>query len=217
MAKSTAPLLGFGASGQIGKSQVYSTWRGVKYARQHVIPANPRTDSQMATRNLFAVLSNMWKAAPAILISTWNAQAKGNKYTGRNHFMGRNTKALLGQSSFDALIGSPGNGGGLPLATISAANDDTDPQLVITFTAPALLVGWTATAINAIAVGQLADLTTYVGPMVSATGDPAGGTLEVDGLPHAQANVVSAWMTYTTPAGKTVYGPSTTVVAASNP
>jgi len=43
MSKLTGPLLSFGARGQIGKAMVTSTWKGVPYARQYVVPANPQT------------------------------------------------------------------------------------------------------------------------------------------------------------------------------
>jgi hypothetical protein len=66
MARTTAPLLGFNATGQIAKTMVYGTWRGVKYARRYVIPGNPQTAAQQTTRTTFATLREMWKLMPAI-------------------------------------------------------------------------------------------------------------------------------------------------------
>ena len=56
MAKLTGPLLSFGATGQIAKTMVVGTWRGIDYARQYVVPANPRTTAQQANRTRFALL-----------------------------------------------------------------------------------------------------------------------------------------------------------------
>lgn len=50
MAKLKAPLLSFGASGQIAKSLVYFAWKGLNVVRQHVVPANPNTASQQTQR-----------------------------------------------------------------------------------------------------------------------------------------------------------------------
>ena len=50
MAKLTAPLFSFGASGAIGKSLVFFPWKGINAARQFVIPANPNTTAQATQR-----------------------------------------------------------------------------------------------------------------------------------------------------------------------
>jgi hypothetical protein len=50
MAKLKAPLLSFGASGQIAKTVVYFPWKGLNVARKHVVPANPDTLDQQTQR-----------------------------------------------------------------------------------------------------------------------------------------------------------------------
>lgn len=50
MAKVTAPLFSFGASGQLAKAIVYFPWKGIDAVRQYVIPANPNTALQDAQR-----------------------------------------------------------------------------------------------------------------------------------------------------------------------
>lgn len=50
MAKLKAPLLSFGASGQIAKTVVYFPWKGLNVARKHVIPANPNSSGQLDQR-----------------------------------------------------------------------------------------------------------------------------------------------------------------------
>ncbi|MBA7535642.1 hypothetical protein ES705_27900 [subsurface metagenome] len=50
MAKLKAPLLSFGASGQIAKTLVYLPWKGLNCVRSYVIPANPKTTGQVTQR-----------------------------------------------------------------------------------------------------------------------------------------------------------------------
>ncbi len=51
MAKVTSPLFSFQARGALAKSIVFFPWKGINVVRQWVIPANPRSDAQMAVRN----------------------------------------------------------------------------------------------------------------------------------------------------------------------
>lgn len=53
MAKLKMPLGSLGASGQIGKALVYFPWKGLNCVREHVVPANPKSDDQKAQRLLF--------------------------------------------------------------------------------------------------------------------------------------------------------------------
>lgn len=62
MAKLTAPLLSLGASGQIAKTMVAATWKGIPYMRQFVIPANPKTAAQVAQRASFTASVNAWRS-----------------------------------------------------------------------------------------------------------------------------------------------------------
>ena len=50
MAKITAPFFSLTASGKLGESIVYANWKGIKYVRQYVVPANPQTSAQQAQR-----------------------------------------------------------------------------------------------------------------------------------------------------------------------
>src|SRR3546814_12612164 len=84
MAKTTAPLLSFGADGQIAKTMVYSKWKGIPYVRRHVVPANPQTVAQQLTRTTFSQLREMWKIAPAIAQLPWDTFAIGRPFLGLN-------------------------------------------------------------------------------------------------------------------------------------
>lgn len=90
MAKTQAPLLSLGARGQIAKTIVASTWKGIKTMRQYVVPANPRTTAQVAHRTLFGDVVALWKSfitAPTD-ISAWNRVAlqSGKPQSGFNAF-----------------------------------------------------------------------------------------------------------------------------------
>lgn len=61
MSRLTAPLLSFSASGQIAKTMVASTWKGIPYMRKYVVPANPKTVAQLAQRALMTAAVSAWK------------------------------------------------------------------------------------------------------------------------------------------------------------
>jgi len=46
MAKVTGPIHSDSASGKLADAMVFATWKGVKYVRQYVIPANPQSSDQ---------------------------------------------------------------------------------------------------------------------------------------------------------------------------
>lgn len=50
MAKLKAPLLSLGASQQLGKTLVFSSWKGINTVREYVIPSNPKTALQLVQR-----------------------------------------------------------------------------------------------------------------------------------------------------------------------
>lgn len=82
----TGPLFSLGASGTIGKTLTYSRWRGIKYVRSRVIPANPRSADQKEVRVAFAALQFLYTNLPAEgqLPAFW--AAKGRPLTNRNLF-----------------------------------------------------------------------------------------------------------------------------------
>jgi len=72
MAKLIAPLMSFGARGQIGKAIVYSIWKGISTARQLVTPKNPRSNAQLAQRALMSAVVAAWRR-PALTSDIRNA------------------------------------------------------------------------------------------------------------------------------------------------
>lgn len=206
MAKVTAPLLSFGARGQIGQTQVYASWKGRPYARRYTIPSNPNTTAQQATRNVFSFANAVWKAAPALLVAPWNRFAQGQVLTGRNAFIGQNVKGLRSQVDLTQMVFSPGAKGGLPasgIAITAAAG-----QLTIDFTNPTPPTGWVlAGAVAAVIQGQ--DPATGVLTTIVA-GEDATNQIQVviTGLVAATLYEVGAWLRWTKPDSSIAYGPS---------
>ena len=75
MAKLTAPLLSFGASGQLGKTLVFFPWKGVKAVRTYVIPANPNTAGQDAQRGYMEAAVVLLRSAQ-LATPAFNAEDK---------------------------------------------------------------------------------------------------------------------------------------------
>jgi len=77
MAKMTAPLLGFSASGKLADTLVYMTWKGLKTVRQYVIPANPNTEKQQTQRGFMTSANTAWHSVAwnAADLTAWNLRA----------------------------------------------------------------------------------------------------------------------------------------------
>jgi hypothetical protein len=211
VAKTTAPLLSFGSSGQIGKTQVYGSWRGVKYARRYVVPANPNSTSQQATRGVFKWLTQVWKLLDPAAQTPWFDFAKGKPLTDRNAWIKSNLFNLRGTdlapvTVITALIASPGANGGLALASAVSADGGTH-HLTVTVTPPALPSGWTYVASHGIALEQQNANTDalYTSFYDSDVANP--GVLSI-ALGAAMTAVWSVWIEYTKPDGSTAFSPS---------
>jgi hypothetical protein len=203
MGKITGALLSLGASGSLGKTLTFSKWRGIPYVRQHVIPSNPNTLDQQATRNVFKTLTQMWKIAGVIAISPWDAFATGRPFTGRNAFIGQNTEVLRGEVDQDLFIGSPGARGGLPLAT--ATPTPGAGQISIAVTTPTAPTGWTLAAVQGIAFLDQDPADPFTGIIGEAEDTSAPmDTILITGL-TAGSNQYRAWAVWTKPDGSTAY------------
>lgn len=210
MARVKAPLLSFGASGQIGKSQVYANWRGIPYARELTKPANPRSAGQTSTRNVFSLLCAIWKLAPGVAQAPWTANASGRPYTNRNKFISANLGNLRAAADLQDFIGSPGAGGGLAPSSVVAAVAGSD--VTVTVTPPELPTGWTVDSAVAWAIPD-GDPQTDVKTQTYAASDDATPFAPVlNGLPSGDY-VVTGWVVYDTGGGKLAYGPSLATTA----
>jgi len=207
MAKNTAPLLSFGASGQIGDTLVYSKWRGVNYTRQKVTPTDPNTTEQQITRNAFQFLQRVYKTAPALFTAPWAAYASGKALTDRNAFTKFNLPGLRGESDLTNFVGSPGALGGLPpLSIVVTPGDD---QLAVAVNEPTVLPsGWTIQA-AVVAVIREQDPDSGTLYTISAGEDLTDAySVTLTGLASAQTYQVRAWMRYVRDDGKIAYSPS---------
>lgn len=208
MSKTTAPALSFQAKGQIGKTMVYSRWRGIDYVRQYVIPANPQTVAQQNVRKTFALLREMYKIAPALVVAAWDAFATGRPFTGMNKFVGENVRVLNGQADMDAFIGSPGARGGLAPVAI-AVDSLAVGAITVDFTLPALPAGWAMHGAVAGAFKNQAPNGFFEGAFVAAE-DVAAPMNQVvlNGLESGEEYVVFAFLRQTKPDGKIAYSVS---------
>lgn len=216
MAKLTGPLLSFGGSGQIGKTMVVSKWRGIPYARQHVIPANPKTAAQQAVRTLFAFLREVWKMAPSQNIAAWDAFAQGRPFTGMNKEVGENVRVLNGEANLTNYIFSPGAKGGPAALAMTAVTGGAAGEIDWTADAPPTPNGWTLTKMVVSAIHQQNPTGIFDSQIVAAEDAvaPYAGTLT--GLMHGENYVVGVWPVWTKPDGTLAYGVSISTVAAAH-
>lgn len=211
MAKTRGPLLSFGASGQVGKTQVYSKWKGRGYARAYVIPSNPQTADQSLTRDTFKWLNAVYKTAPTEMTDAWDAGASGRVMTGRNLFVKDNLALLRGTisvpvTSNDDMVFSPGAKAGFAAAGISLTPGND--QVAATLTAPTLPDGWTIDSAVFLAIREQDPQTGTLYDVAAMTDNTDPYTVTFTGLASAQTYVVGGFFKYLRPDGKFAYGRS---------
>lgn len=207
MAKTVAPLLSFGGSGTIAKTLVYGSWRGVPYVRRHVIPANPQSTAQTLTRNIFKGLEDRWKQAGPLMRAPWDRYATGQKFVGRNAYVGQNIAATRGDADLANYIGSPGAKGGLPASTLVLTTVAVG-GIEAVVTVPATPTGWTLQGVVCTAMKDQAPEAT-VTDIIQEGEDLVAAPYEVDftGL-DAVDYIVCAWIRWLKADGSVAYGPS---------
>lgn len=209
MAKLTAPLLSMGARGQIGKSMVVAKWRGIDYARQHVVPANPRTTAQQNNRTRFALLREMWKLAPPTVQAPWTAFATGRPFLNFNKFVGENNRLLNGATDFSTAIMSPGARGGLPPLNMVAATGVGTGEITVTVTPPDQLPdGWTVVEVAAAAFPEQDPVGIFSGPFVAGTEVNPATPIELDGFDSGEDVAAFGWVVYEKPDTSLAYSVS---------
>jgi len=77
------------ARNALGKSVVFSNWKGRPYFRSYVIPANPRTNKQKAHRAVMKELVKRWQqiAVSESIKSAWDKEALSYQISGYNLFV----------------------------------------------------------------------------------------------------------------------------------
>ena len=206
MAKLTAPLLSFSASGTIAGVQTYSKWKGINYVRQRVDPANPNTAEQISTRSVFSFLMASYKVADSIFQEPWKAYAQGKPLTDRNAFAKFNVANLRPDTDLSALVFSPGNLGGLPPTISSVTNGDD--QLTVNISAPAAIPeDWTIVAAQAAAIRDQDPHSGILYTINAAEDETSAYAVVITGL-TANLYRVGAWLKWMRPDGKIAYSPS---------
>jgi hypothetical protein len=219
MAKTTGPLLSFGADGQIGKSMVMSKWRGITYARRYVIPANPRTTAQQANRTRFAFLREMFKLAPAEVRAPWDAFCKGRPFLPFNKFVGENNRLLAAPpaaTDLQKMIMSPGALGGLPPVSVSAATGSGSGEVDVTINVTNQLPpDWTVDSVAAAAVWDQDPVGIFTGPFVAGSEASPATPVTLSGLGAAEDCVAFGWVVYERNDGQLAYSVSLADTATS--
>lgn len=216
MPKVNAPLLSFGASGQIAKAQVYSTWKGIPYVRRYAVPANPRTTKQVNNRSIWQMINQAWLFAPAEIQNAFNAFATGKPMTGRNKFFSENQKLLAIQptpSDIDGFLMSPGNGGALP-ATLLIVTPGTG-ELTLTATIPEVPAGWSINKVVGAAILNQDPTDPFSGAWHVAFDNTPAYEVVLSGLEEVAEYVVGFWIVWEKPDGRLVYSRSLTDVGTT--
>jgi len=205
MAKSKSPLFGLEASGSVGDSVVFAKWRGVQYARRHVIPANPRTTEQLKTRNVFSFLNQLWARAPVLFHEPWAAYASGRPLTDRNAFMKFNIPLLREANDLASLVGSPGVNGGFALASLTASGG------IGYITAEATLydlpLGWSIDYVVFVAVADQDPHDAFSGVIMAQSDTTVPYSAMFSNLESGTYRVL-AWARYTKPDSSKAFSPS---------
>lgn len=92
MAKLKGGILGK-VTGSVGNI-VTASWKGINYARDRVIPANPQSVGQMKVRNNMTNLVLLGRSIKSVFIDTyWENLVRGTANSGWAKFIGTNQKA----------------------------------------------------------------------------------------------------------------------------
>ena len=208
MAKTQAPLFGFRARGQLGKTLVFSDWRGVSYARQRVIPANPQTEAQVMTRSVFAWLNDYWRLAPAVAHEPWDAYARGRPLTGRNALISFNVPQLREATDILGFVASPGTNSAPPLASLTADSGPDSGQITATADPGALAPGWTTLQVVFVALRNQDPHGAFIETVRALTSEEAPYTVTFSDLSSGEGYLITAWGVYRRPDGRVAYGVS---------
>lgn len=193
MPKLTGPLFSLSASGSLAKTLVFAKWKGVQYARQHVVPQNPDTVDQRAVRQVFKNMSAVYALLGADATQSWKNAALGLPLTERNVFVRDGLLLLLNAMAWDSFpVLKPFQGLGLlATAPVVAGND----LLEVTPTFPTIPSGWTVTGAISVAVFDQDPTSAQdwdpaaVATKYSATG--TGVMYQITGLKSAETYQVS--------------------------
>lgn len=217
MAKTIAPLLSFSAGGQIAKTGVYSTWKGIPYVRRYTVPANPRTTRQLVTRNIFRNLQRMWLLSPSDLKAPFQLSAQGRPFTANNRFTSVNLRGVDTEApptDYSFFQGSPGALGGLPPTGLVLT--PTSSQITAAVGAPEEPDDWQITRAVAVLFRDQDPQADFVGEIVAGDDATPSYSIVFTGLDGTTDYVVSAWFQWERPDGKVAYSTALTDIATTS-
>jgi len=209
MAKLTGPLLSLGAKGQIGKTLVASSWRGIATARQYVVPANPRSTAQQDNRTRFSFLQSLWKFLPSAALTAYDTYSKGRKFTAVNAFVQQNLPLIQAEVDLQALVLSPGTGGAFAPSAVSAATGTVAGSIDVTVTPSADIPDtWTVVRCHVVALVDQEPTAAYSGPVGYGNDATDPYVITITGMGAGAACVAYGFIEYTKPNGQTAYSVS---------
>lgn len=215
MAKTTAPLLSFGGLGQIGKSVVFSAWRGVTYARQYTVPSNPNTAAQQTTRNVFRTLQSLWLRGTTRFLNVWFEAARGRPFTDRNRHTQVNLPLLRGESDMQNYLASPGVAGAPPLSSFAATGGSSSGEIDVDPGVSPVPSGWTLERTVAIAFKDVDPDAEFTEVITEGEAASAPWEFTLSGLEAGELYVVSGWQEFTKPDGSFAASIASTVTATA--
>lgn len=93
----TGPCFSLTARGTLAKTVTYSVWKGIAYAKEWFIPANPQSANQTNVRTAFTLLNAYWQATAVGDKALWDAGAAGMGMSGFDLYMQRGMDAYITQ------------------------------------------------------------------------------------------------------------------------
>jgi hypothetical protein len=203
MAVVTGPLMSLTASGTIANTITYGDWKGIKYARTRVIPANPQSVEQTKTRTVFSYLNDLYKFFPGIAREPWLASVAGIPMTAQNMIASKNVSVLRDATDLTDLVLSPGARGGSPPTDII-----TTPgagSLTVAVSVPTPPTGWTLTGAQGVVVQDQDPHEVIAGQPVAAEDLTSTYSLVFSGLDATTDYQIGVWLKWLTLSQDTAY------------
>ena len=93
MVKIYGPMMSLDASGTLAHAVTFSKWKGRSYARERVIPSNPKSGAQVGRRAMLTFLAKNWQAISDPNQATWQDLADQLVASRFNAYASDNMKA----------------------------------------------------------------------------------------------------------------------------
>lgn len=140
MVKLTGPMMSIAASGKFADTMVFAKKGGTAYARQRVIPFNPRSPAQTGLRAMMKFLSQEWSGFSDAEKATWAtlaASLSGVNFNAYTHYNLQNLKQFLAPS-----VEYPATRSGTPSTVSSHLSVGQVGQVQILYQLSTLADGW---------------------------------------------------------------------------